>query len=138
LDFKSGEREVILGKFLPVMQEMSNFVDRCYALALNIIQQLGSLFNAKEPTYRSLLLKAHVRCMFSRLGELLQMLITIDSVVQSNTTLHGRSFHYNFMLVFLSAVTFANATMLMVPPPVLMHFFHRMLELLQDPHRSCS
>jgi len=90
-DFKSGEREMILGKFLPVMQEISNFVDRCYALSLNIIQQLGSLFNTKELVYRGLFQRAHVRCIFTRLGELLQLLITIDSIVQSNTTLHGMS-----------------------------------------------
>lgn len=89
-EFKSGEREAILGKFLPVMQEISNFVDRCYALTLNFVQQLGSLFNAKDPVYRSLFSRSHVRVMFTRLAELLVVLITIDSIIQSNTVLHGK------------------------------------------------
>ena len=71
------------------MQEISNFIDRCYALTLNLVQQLGSLFNTKEIVYRSLLTRAHLRAAFSRLGELMMVLISTDQIVASNSALHG-------------------------------------------------
>ena len=57
VELKPGERENMLGKFLPTLQEISNFIDRCYALALNCIQQLASLYNMKSKLVNSVLVR---------------------------------------------------------------------------------
>ena len=43
-----GMKEKMIGKFLPLLQELSNYIDRCYSVCLNIIQQLSSLMNNNE------------------------------------------------------------------------------------------
>ena len=48
-----GDRERSIGQILPTLQEVANFVDRCYAVSINTVQQLASLMNAKEALYRS-------------------------------------------------------------------------------------
>lgn len=48
-----GDREKSIGEILPTLQEVANFVDRCYAVSINTVQQLASLMNSKEALYRS-------------------------------------------------------------------------------------
>ena len=38
----------------PLFQDLSNFVDRCYAIAMNTVQQLASLYRAKDPLYETI------------------------------------------------------------------------------------
>lgn len=59
--FPPGLRERMIGKFLPTLQEVSNFIDRCYFVAVNIVQQLSALLNPKEALYRSVLQTAHLQ-----------------------------------------------------------------------------
>lgn len=100
-EYKMGEREALLGKFLPTLQEIRNFVDRCYCLGLNMVQQLGSLLAVNNASYRSLLQRSHLQYVFTKLGELLVMLITVDQVVAANAMLTEC---WNYYKTLLSAV----------------------------------
>ena len=52
-DELNGRNEKMMGLFLPLLQEISNFVDRCYSVSINLVQQLSSLISGKEQLYRS-------------------------------------------------------------------------------------
>ena len=43
-EVKPGEDEVHVGRMLPFFQDISNFVDRCNYIAINMIHQLASLY----------------------------------------------------------------------------------------------
>ena len=55
--------EKMIGKFLPLLQDLSNFVDRCYTVATNMVQQLSSLLKDKEHLYRTSF-KVRVVCVY--------------------------------------------------------------------------
>ena len=38
----NGKKEQMLGHILPLLQELSNFVDRCYSVSVNFVQQISS------------------------------------------------------------------------------------------------
>ena len=82
-----GTREKMMGKFLPTLQDLSNFIDRCYTVATNMVQQLSSLLRAREGLYKTTFNNVHLVPCFRCLAELLTVLITIDSIVQSNDAL---------------------------------------------------
>ena len=82
-----GTREKMMGKFLPTLQDLSNFIDRCYTVATNMIQQLSSLLRAREGLYKTTFNNVHLVSCFRCLAELFTVLITLDSIVQSNDML---------------------------------------------------
>ena len=47
----AGEGEEDLGRALPFLQELANFVERCQACALNLVQQLAALYSPLEESY---------------------------------------------------------------------------------------
>jgi hypothetical protein len=59
--FNPGDREKMIGKFLSTLQELANFVDRCYFVAINLVQQLSALLSPKENLYRSLFSACHLQ-----------------------------------------------------------------------------
>jgi hypothetical protein len=69
-DRNDGRKEKMMGTVLPLLQEISNFVDRCYSVSINLVQQLSSLISGKEQLYRSSFQKVRmdkVSTWFSRL-----------------------------------------------------------------------
>jgi WASH complex subunit 7 len=52
-DLVAGDGERRMGRMLPFLQELSNFVDRCYSIALNAVQQLSSLYKPKRELYKT-------------------------------------------------------------------------------------
>jgi hypothetical protein len=61
----------MIGQFLPLLQDLSNFIERCYSVSTNIIQQLASLLKPKEHLYRTCFSQIHLVSMFKSLGDLL-------------------------------------------------------------------
>jgi hypothetical protein len=59
-DKNDGKLERMMGHILPTLQEISNFVDRCYSVCLNMVQQLSSLLSAKEQLYKSSFKNVHL------------------------------------------------------------------------------
>lgn len=80
-------REKMMGKFLLTLQEVSNFVDRCYEVVTNMIQQMSSLLSPKEALYRASFQTTHLLPYVKCLGELLTVLITLDNIIQQNDLL---------------------------------------------------
>jgi WASH complex subunit 7 len=101
--FQSGEREKMIGTFLPILQEISNFIDRCYSLATNVVQQLANLLKAKEQLYKVTFQSTHMTTVFIALGELLSVLISLDCIVQQNDVLQEAWSHYKTMISYARA-----------------------------------
>jgi WASH complex subunit 7 len=101
--YQPGEREKMVGTFLPILQEISNFIDRCYNLAVNIVQQLASLLKAKEQMYKVTFQSTHLTAVIVALGELLSVLISIDCIVQQNDVLLEAWSHYKTMISYARA-----------------------------------
>jgi WASH complex subunit 7 len=80
-------REKMMGNFLLTLQEVSNFVDRCYEVVINMIQQMSSLLSPKEALYRASFQTTHLLPFVKCLGELLTVLITLDNIIQQNDLL---------------------------------------------------
>lgn len=80
-------KEKMIGKFMPFLQELSNFIDRCYSVCLNLTQQLASLMDNKELLYRCMFSNMHLTSVLKYLGELLTILISLDAIVAHNDSL---------------------------------------------------
>jgi WASH complex subunit 7 len=93
-----GMKEKMIGKFLPFLQELSNFIDRCYSVCLNLVQQLASLMDNKELLYRCMFSSMHLTSVFKQLGELLTVLISLDAIVQHNENLQDAWSAYKSMI----------------------------------------
>jgi WASH complex subunit 7 len=98
-----GYREKMIGKFLPKLQEISNFIDRCYSVTLNIVQQLSSLINAKEALYRATFETTHLISVFSALGDILSVLITLDCIIEQNDMLQESWSYYKSLISYARA-----------------------------------
>jgi WASH complex subunit 7 len=101
--FQSGEKERMVGKMLITLQELSNFIDRCYFVAVNLVQQLSALLNAKEPLYRVIFQKCKIFPAFSSLADLLGILITLDSIIEQNEYIVGAWSEYKVLMTFAKA-----------------------------------
>jgi WASH complex subunit 7 len=100
---KPGTREKMVGKFMPMLQDLSNFIDRCYTVATNFIQQLSSLLRPKEGLYKSTFKNVHLIPCFKALGDLFTVLITLDSVVNSNDVLQDCWGYYKSIIPLIRA-----------------------------------
>lgn len=60
-----GKKEKMIGSLMPTLQEISNFIDRCYSVSINAIQQLSSLISGKEQLYRSSFENVHLEKVLS-------------------------------------------------------------------------
>lgn len=100
---QTGRKERMLGKFLPFLQELSNFIGRCNAVLLNFIQQISALTNQKNPLYRSTFNHTHLVSLFYSLGSLLTVLITLDALIAQNDILQEAWNAYKSMVAFARA-----------------------------------
>lgn len=99
IDLVMGEREMMMGKFLPTLQDISNFIDRCCAVAVNVVQQVSSFMRSSQILYRALYAnKSHFLSLFRKLGDLLTILLTIDSIVVGNPVLQECWSFYKTMI----------------------------------------
>jgi len=95
-----GERESMIGKFLPTLQDLSNFVERCYSVAANLVQQLSALLSPKEHLYRTTFQSAHLTSVFSALGELLSITVILDCIIEQNECLKEYWGAYKTMITY--------------------------------------
>nr|CCA26974.1 KIAA1033 putative [Albugo laibachii Nc14] len=84
---KAGEAELSIGRMLPFFQDLSNLVDRCNAITLNILHQLASLYQNYQKLWKSTFKMVHLHPVFDALASLLEVMITIDSLVIDNTSI---------------------------------------------------
>lgn len=97
---KTGRKEKMMGKLVPLLQELSNYIERCYAVLLNLVQQLSALCSPKNPLYRTTFASTHLLSMTHSMGTLLTILITLDAIIQNNETLNESWSAYKSMVAF--------------------------------------
>lgn len=99
----TGYAERQIGKLLPTLQELSNFIERCYAVAVNMVQQLSAIHDNRQSHYEKVFSLTHLRISFVALGDLLRMLITIDTIIRGNEQLAEAWAQYKLMISFVRA-----------------------------------
>eukprot|EP00644_Phytophthora_capsici_P008472 jgi/Phyca11/16422/fgenesh1_pg.PHYCAscaffold_20_\ len=80
-EVKGGEDEVHIGRMLAFFQDISNFMDRCNAITINMINQLASLYQSFQKLWKSTFKLVHLHPVFDVLASLLEVMITIDAIV---------------------------------------------------------
>lgn len=98
---KPGYKERMIGKFLPFLQELSNFVDRCYNVALNMVQQMSSLMNPKEALHRTTFNHTRIVPCFYALADLLAIMMSLDTIIQQNYILSDSWAAYKSMITYV-------------------------------------
>jgi WASH complex subunit 7 len=96
-------KEKMIGKILPFLQELSNFIDRCYAVTVNLIQQLASLFNPKSSLYRTTFKHTHLPTAYYSVAKVLTVLMTLDAIIQQNDILLSSWSSYKVMISYIRA-----------------------------------
>ncbi|KAG1685224.1 hypothetical protein DVH05_006677 [Phytophthora capsici] len=80
-EVKGGEDEVHIGRMLVFFQDISNFMDRCNAITINMINQLAILYQSFQNLWKSTFKLVHLHPVFDVLASLLEVMITIDAIV---------------------------------------------------------
>ncbi|XP_064632766.1 WASH complex subunit 4-like isoform X2 [Lineus longissimus] len=94
-----GEAQIQMGRLLPLLQELSCFVTRCYDLVKNVMHQLASLYINPKSSERIIdVTDVHFQIIFEHLGELLTVLITLDEIIENHATLKEHWVQYKRML----------------------------------------
>lgn len=84
---QEGDAQIFTGRIISLLQELSNFVLRCYAVVKNTIHQLASLHHNIRIAKVIDVTNVHFLPIYERLGDLLSVLVTLDEVIASQTTL---------------------------------------------------
>jgi hypothetical protein len=79
----SGQLEEMMGRSLPLMQDINNYTQQCRDVLLNALQQLAGLMDASQKS-SALWKNVELRGVVSRIGSLLRVLLTMDLLVRNN------------------------------------------------------
>jgi hypothetical protein len=77
--------EIQFGRFLPILQNVYNYSQRCRDVMVNVMLQLAGLYFEKGSFYESGLRQVHMDSILSQLGKLLRVLLTLDLMIEGNT-----------------------------------------------------
>jgi WASH complex subunit 7 len=97
----AGELEQQMGRMMLTFQDLSNFVDRCHSITVNLVHQLASLYHPAQKLYQSTFKHVHLTPAFDALADLLEVLITIDAMVTDNAAIAAAWAAYKRMLQFV-------------------------------------
>lgn len=101
-NIKSDESmEKSMGAFLPFLQDLSNFINRCYAVARNTVNQIACLYHERQKLYISTFSKVRLEHVFECLGELCRILVTLDSIILDNTYIFDAWNSYKRMIKYV-------------------------------------
>jgi len=95
--------EVQMGKFLPFMQDLSNFTRRINNVVRNFIAQLACLYHERMKIYATTFKMVELDLVFDAIGEALTILITIDSLIAENEELRDAWAAYRRMFRYVRA-----------------------------------
>lgn len=94
-----GEAQLQMGRMIPLLQEVSFFVTRSYEVVKLVFQQMSQLYTAeKGPTKLVNVTDVHFQVVYEHLGDLLAVLITLDSIISKHATLKDHWTLYKRML----------------------------------------
>jgi len=83
------QQQSFMAQFMSLLQDLSCYVNRCYEVVMNIMEQLSSFYTPPTiqngPTTRLMdTSDLHLPMVFDHLGDLLRCLIVLDECVRSN------------------------------------------------------
>ncbi len=107
-EWPDGELQLQIGRAMPLLQDVSNFAQRCNAVILNAVHQLCALYDAASTHLFALWRNVHLVPVFKQMGLLLATLQTIDAIVRDNEVLQEAWQAYKKLVV--SSATAAAAT----------------------------
>ena len=93
-----GEEEEQIGRMLHFFQDLSNFVDRINSVVLSIVQQLTSLYQARQRMYISTFRHVHLKPVFASLSAIVRVLMTLDLLVSENDCITSAWLAYKKMM----------------------------------------
>ncbi|XP_053377942.1 WASH complex subunit 4-like isoform X3 [Mercenaria mercenaria] len=94
-----GEAQIQIGRMIPLLQELSCFVMRCNEVVKNVVHQLSCLYSTARAGPKLIdVTDVHFQTVFEHLGDILGVLITLDELIQTHTTLLDHWTLYKRML----------------------------------------
>jgi WASH complex subunit 7 len=93
-----GDESTNIAAILPLLEDLADYVKRCHAVVANGIEQLAGLYSEKSKYFRQTFKGVHMHSFLTDLGELLRCLITLDSIIASNSELEAQWAEYKRML----------------------------------------
>ncbi|XP_041350230.1 WASH complex subunit 4-like isoform X3 [Gigantopelta aegis] len=85
---EEGDAQVQMGRIIPLLQELSCFVSRSYEVVKNVVQQFSCLYSLASAGPKMIdMTDVHVPVVFLHLGGLLEVLITLDEIIDNHATL---------------------------------------------------
>ncbi|VDM37100.1 unnamed protein product [Toxocara canis] len=90
---KEGGAVKMMARFLPFLQELSVYINRCYEVFRNFLLQLHNFFGLKEDTLGGVRERKLLRA-WRTMGNLLSILVIFDEIIQKHSVLrqHWSSF----------------------------------------------
>eukprot|EP01041_Mallomonas_annulata_P009638 gene9638-20031_t len=77
--------EVLIGRIIPLLQDLHEFVLRCNTVVKSFIHQFAALYSSKfNPIYHILSQNFYITKIFNTFGHLLSILLIIDTLIQNN------------------------------------------------------
>ena len=68
-----GALEVEMGNMIPLLQQMSNFSERCNQVVLNLVQQLCSLYSTRWHLYQRVYKNVQMVPVYESLADLFEV-----------------------------------------------------------------
>jgi WASH complex subunit 7 len=88
-----GEAEVMIGQFCTILNDIFECLTYTNCLAINVITQLNSIYNKKQPKkcdlYKTFFKNIHLGPVFEALSSMLGGLAVLDAVVNDNENLRS-------------------------------------------------
>lgn len=92
-----------MGAFLPLLQDLTNFVRRLYALARNLINQLACLYHERQKLWMSTFKYIHLDLPFQCLAELAAIPLTLDTIIADNPNFQSFWHQFKRMIKYIRA-----------------------------------
>lgn len=88
LDAGSTQALIATSKFLPRLQDLANFVERCQLVVGEFLQQLAAVYTTSTNNQIINAENMHFEDMMQHLGDLLVVLVSLDAVIESLEPVH--------------------------------------------------
>ncbi|XP_049805094.1 WASH complex subunit 4 [Schistocerca nitens] len=123
---KNEAAQLMISRLLPDLQSLACFLKRCEQVEVNIIQQIAALYPTTKDVPQVInATDIHFQDVFEHLGDLLLILVTLDEIISTQSTLHN---HWSLFKRTIKSVHH-DPTKFGVPPEKLKTFEKMLCEL---------
>ncbi|CAM9441528.1 WASH complex subunit 4 isoform X1 [Lampetra fluviatilis] len=96
---EEGEAQIQMGRMIAFLQELSCFVNRCYEVVMNVMHQMASLYSYSKTAPKIINVSSvHFQTVYEHLGDLLMVLVTLDEIIENQSTLKDHWTMYKRLL----------------------------------------